>query len=131
MSDPLTAFTRTSSLAATAGAIARASTRYRPLLVYVERRPGGFRWSPAHRGGPYPLLRTAAVVLGVDHHRLVLPFRPVPGNGNAAWRGLSIVGDPRDPAPGRWTVLTLEAATPAGEVEDRLAAAFELPRLLN
>ena len=56
-----------------------AATEYPPLLVYVERRGRLYRWSPAHRGGPYPLLRVWARFLQVDHHSLVLPFRTVDG----------------------------------------------------
>jgi hypothetical protein len=45
--------------------------------VYVERFGDRWRWSPAHRGGAYPLLRVVARFLRVDHYRIVVPFRTV------------------------------------------------------
>src|SRR5665811_1314952 len=44
-------------------------------LIYIERRGDLYRWSPAHRGGSYPLLRVVANFLGVDHFRIYLGFR--------------------------------------------------------
>ncbi|MGZ8761194.1 MAG: hypothetical protein ACXWXV_11585, partial [Aeromicrobium sp.] len=61
---------RGARLDAVAGAVAAASGKTR--FVYVERRGSLFRWSPAHRGGPYPLLRETAKVLGTDYHELIL-----------------------------------------------------------
>lgn len=67
-----------SDLATVADAIGRASAINGP--VYVERRGTLYRWSLTHRGGPYPLLRETAKLLGLDHHTLVLPFRAVEGH---------------------------------------------------
>jgi len=64
-----------STLAAVAEAIAEAS-KYQ-VLIHVELLEQGWRWSIAHRGGPYPLLRETARFLKVDYHRLHLPFRQV------------------------------------------------------
>lgn len=47
--------------------------------VYVERRGAGYRWSPAHAGGSYPLHREVALTIDVDYHRFVLPFVTVDG----------------------------------------------------
>jgi len=52
-----------------------------PGEVYVEHFAAGWRWSPAHRGGSYPLLRVTARFLQVDHSRIVVPFRTV----NSDW----------------------------------------------
>ena len=51
--------------------------------VYIERRGDGYRWSPAHPGGPYPILREVARFLELDHHRLIV--------GCAAVDDLSVV----------------------------------------
>lgn len=51
--------------------------------VYVERFGDRWRWSPAHRGGAYPLLRVVSRFLRVDHHRIIVPFRTVE-DGRAA-----------------------------------------------
>src|SRR5437870_774655 len=45
--------------------------------VYVERRGDAYRWSIAHRGGFYPLLRELALLLRVPYTSLVIPFRTV------------------------------------------------------
>ena len=47
--------------------------------VYVERRGGRFRWSFAHRGGPYPLLREVASYAGIPHDQIVLATETVDG----------------------------------------------------
>jgi len=102
-----------------AHAVATASGKTR--LIYVERRASLYRWSPAHRGGPYPLLRETAKVLGADYHALVLPCRGLP-------TGLAIVdaepayGEPAD----AWTVLEFDSAQPVDLVRTRLRAALAL-----
>lgn len=98
-------------------AVAMASGKTR--FIYVERRGSLFRWSPAHRGGGYPLLRETARILGVDWHRIILPFRTLP-------TGLAIVdAEPKYPAPpDSWTVLEFESASPANMVRDRVEAAL-------
>jgi hypothetical protein len=68
--------------------------------LYVERRADGYRWSLAHRGGPYPLLREAARFVGVDHRSLVVGCRSV-GDG---WCALQL--GPHDGSePEAWAVL--------------------------
>ena len=47
--------------------------------VYVERLSDGWRWSLAHRGGTYPLLRITARFLRVDHARIMIGFRTITG----------------------------------------------------
>lgn len=47
--------------------------------AYIERRGAGYRWSIAHRGGPYPLLREVARLLDVPHSSLIMRFRTVDG----------------------------------------------------
>jgi hypothetical protein len=42
--------------------------------IYVERLGSTYRWSPMHRGGPYPLLREVAKLLDLPYRLLVLPF---------------------------------------------------------
>ena len=63
---------RVSSLSVVAEAVADASQTCN--AVHLERWSSGWRWSPAHRGGGYPLLRTVARHLNVEHHLLILPF---------------------------------------------------------
>jgi hypothetical protein len=55
------------------------ATTWRRKLTYVERRGAQYRWSPAHRGGPYPLLREVAKAIGVPHDSIVLPFMTIDG----------------------------------------------------
>jgi hypothetical protein len=83
--------------------------------VYVERCSNGYRWSPAHAGGPYPLLREVALFLDRDHHGLVI--------GCAAVDGYSIVAPegPNMPKPRAWAFLTSPA--------DDAVVAEELARL--
>ena len=99
-------------------AVAAASGKTR--LIYVERRGSLFRWSLAHRGGAYPLMRETAKVLGVDHHRIILPFRTLP-------TGLAIVNaEPpySSPADG-WTMLEFESAESVQAVRARIRAALQ------
>jgi len=48
----------------------------------VERRSDHYRWSLAHPGGGYPILRITARFLHVDHSRIVVGFRTL-SNGIA------------------------------------------------
>lgn len=93
-----------------------------PGHVYVERFDDGWRWSPAHRGGAYPLLRVTARFLRVDHFRVIVPFRAV-GHG---WCVLMPDGDDLVFDPAAWTVLSFEGPTPravvAQDIERELAA---------
>jgi hypothetical protein len=66
-----------SSLAVVAEAVSVATDHERQ--IYVERLSDGWRWSLAHRGGSYPLLRITARFLQVDHHKIMIGFRTLPG----------------------------------------------------
>ena len=46
--------------------------------IYVERRSNLFRWSLAHPGGGYPILRITARFLHVDYRRIFVGFRSLP-----------------------------------------------------
>ena len=61
-----------------AQAIADAASRHAPL-VYVERHGERWRWSLAHRGGPYPLLRETARFLGMPPSSLLMSCTCVDG----------------------------------------------------
>ncbi len=100
--------------------------------IYVERRGALYRWSPAHRGGPYPLLRITAKFLQMDHHGLLVPCRPLDGESKAGfgpdgiWEGVCIVGtkeDESDP-PDAWALLEFDGVMPAPEVEARITDAL-------
>jgi len=67
--------------------------------VYVERRADGLRWSPAHPGGPYAILREVARFLDLDHHTLVV--------GSAALNGTSVAAPKprRMPKPAAWSFM--------------------------
>jgi hypothetical protein len=107
-----------------------AATEFTPLLVYVERRGDRYRWSPAHRGGPYPLMRVTARFLQMDHQGLVLPFRtltnetPAGFGQDGIWEGVCIVRGSEDDQgpPDAWTVLEFDAAQTAADVKVMLAA---------
>jgi hypothetical protein len=110
-----------------------AATEFTPLLVYVERRIDLYRWSPAHRGGPYPLMRVTARFLQTDYHALVLPCRalkdasPVAGFGkDGIWQGVCIVTGEEDEngPPAAWTVLEFDAPQTAAAVRGRILGAL-------
>jgi hypothetical protein len=62
--------------------------------IYVERRSDLYRWSLAHPGGGYPILRIAAQFLHVDHARIFVGFRTL-SNGMAIMRDdPSVVEEP-------------------------------------
>jgi hypothetical protein len=65
-----------SSLATVAEAVAAVTEH--ETQVYVERLSDGWRWSLAHRGGSYPLLRITARFLQVEHHKIIIGFRTLP-----------------------------------------------------
>ena len=52
--------------------------------IYVERTKGRYRWSLAHRGGPYPLLRIVARFLHVDHRLAMVGYWTTP-DGWCVW----------------------------------------------
>ena len=88
--------------------------------VHVERFEDGCRWSPAHRGGGYPLLRAVARFLGADHRRITVPFRTV-GDG---WTVLSPDDDALDGAPLSTAMLTFQAPASRVDIDRELTRAF-------
>jgi hypothetical protein len=89
-----------------------------PGHAYIERHLTGWRWSPAHRGGAYPLLRVCARWLGVDHHRVIVPFRTV-GDG---WAVL-MPDEGVAPNPLAATVLAFEEPATVELIVERLGEA--------
>jgi hypothetical protein len=65
-----------SPLATVAEAVAVATEH--ETQIYVERLSDGWRWSLAHRGGPYPLLRITARFLQVNYRKIRIGFRALP-----------------------------------------------------
>jgi hypothetical protein len=128
MSNLPLSITHGSSLAVITDSVGRASSVTPPH--YVERRGVVFRWSSAHRGDPYPLLRTVAKVLDLDYRSLVigcsgLPDSPSGFGSDGMWEGLCIVPAPAKAGqPDAWAVLELDQPTFPDEVRRRIAAAF-------
>lgn len=94
-----------------------------PGDVYVERFPEGWRWSPAHRGGPYPLLREVAQFLGIPHTRFAVRFRTV----DDEWTVL-MPDDPDGPLrhpPEATAIVAFTAPARGEEVRNRILAATE------
>ncbi|HEY5519017.1 MAG TPA: hypothetical protein VIK08_00015 [Candidatus Limnocylindrales bacterium] len=114
-----------STLPAVAQAIADAS---RPRsLFYVERFGHHCRWSPAHRGGPYPLLRETAKLLDVDYHTLVVHARAISPTGfdaDGIWAGVSALDFGDETPPDASMVLNLDGPTSEQQVLERLADLF-------
>lgn len=106
------AMVRASDLADVAAGIAEAAKN--TSVFYVERVDGGWRWSLAHRGGAYPLLRVAARFLGVDHTRLVVGFRTIDGCAVASLDPYLAV------QPNEWTLIEVDHPVSADEVELRI-----------
>lgn len=92
-----------------------------PGSVYVEQLSDGWRWSPAHRGGAYPLLRIVARFLGVDYARIVLPFNTT----EDGWAVLQPDDDVVGPAAATAVLSFTETAT-VGTVRQRLVEEFGL-----
>ena len=84
-----------------AKAIATASEIERHL--YIERRGELFRWSLAHRGGSYPLLRITARFLDVDYQRIYVGFRTLPNGYSIICENPSDFDD-----PDAWCILDLD-----------------------
>jgi len=86
--------------------------------IYVERRADLYRWSLAHPGGGYPLLRVTARFLGVDYHRIYVGFRTLPD-------GTAIICE--DPGgveePDGWSLLDLPAAVDPAAAAELMASA--------
>ena len=78
--------------------------------IYVERRSDRCRWSLAHPGGGYPILRIAARFLHVDHARIFVGFRTL-DNGMAI-----LCEDPTGfDEPNAWAVLEPTAPVTTAE----------------
>jgi len=89
--------------------------------IYVERRSDLYRWSLAHAGGGYPLLRTAARFLGIDHHRIYIGFRTLP-DGTAI-----LCDDPESvECPDEWALLALPAPVSPAVAAEFIAGATVL-----
>lgn len=86
--------------------------------VYVERLGSRYRWSIAHRGGAYPLLREVAAFLGVPYHSLAVPFRTV--------QGWTVVRPEPNPGKRVGGGAFVEAATESSTVRKRIEAALPL-----
>jgi len=87
--------------------------------VYIERRSDLYRWSLAHSGGAYPLLRITARFLGIDYHRLYVGFRTLP-DGTAI-----LCDDPegaKEPADA-WSLVELAATVGAVTAADLITSA--------
>ena len=93
--------------------------------IYIERVSGGYRWSPTHSGGSYPLLRITARFLDVDHHRFAIAFRTVSD-------GICILcQDPEHPSPAeQWAVIDFDEPVEAPVVRQRIAQALAYPARL-
>ena len=106
-----------SPLASVAEAMAVASLEARRL--YVERREGGWRWSPVSRGGASPLLRETARILLCDHGRIQIAFRALE-DGSCI-----LTSDPAEQRTGvRWTILELDGPISPGSAAERVGAAL-------
>ena len=87
--------------------------------VYVERAGSGWRWSLTHPGGSYPLLRTTARFLRVDHRRISVGFR------TAADGVCVLCADPDEPLPAdAWAIIDFDGATSSTVVKERILWAF-------
>jgi hypothetical protein len=94
--------------------IASAGFESRHEYLYVERKGQRYRWSPAHRGGAYPLLRIAARYLDVSHHQIILGFRTV---GDYA----IICEKPNEfEQPDAWCIIDTEVPCTPEEIENLL-----------
>jgi hypothetical protein len=90
----------------------------RESTVYVERFDGLYRWSLAHRGGAYPLLRVTANFLQMDYHVLAIGFRTVLND----W---TVLGDGDDePAPDDAAIVPLAYPTLPHEAAELVSQAL-------
>lgn len=83
--------------------------------IYVERRGDQWRWSLAHKGGPYPLLRISAQFLQMDYCLLAGIGSRVVGDG---WC-VQIVDD-FGHEPDGWSVLTFDSPATVQQVTETL-----------
>ncbi|MBA3653483.1 MAG: hypothetical protein H0W70_04745 [Actinobacteria bacterium] len=103
-----------SSLEDVVAALTEASRAER--IAYVERGVDGWRWSLAHKGGPYPLLRITARFLQVDHRRVMVPTRSLP-NGYCVW------GDIADNPGAVWRMIELDKKATPRSITDAVETA--------
>jgi hypothetical protein len=83
--------------------------------LYVERLDNGWRWSLAHRGGSYPLLRISARFLNVSHNRIMVGFRTLPDGFAVLCEDPQLIRTPEAAA-----VITFAAGSSPAEVEQRI-----------
>lgn len=102
-----------SSLAAVAEAVSVATEH--ESEIYVERLSDGWRWSLAHRGGGYPLLRITARFLQVEHHKILIGFRTLPDGHAVLCEDPAAVRSPESAA-----VIDFEADSSPASVERRI-----------
>jgi hypothetical protein len=90
--------------------------------IYVERLSDGWRWSLAHRGGSYPLLRITARFLRVDYRKIMIGFRTLPD-------GVSVLCD--DPKavehPKVAAIIEFERDSSPASAERRIVEVLGLP----
>ncbi len=107
-----------SSLQTVASAVAAATEHERRL--YVERLARGWRWSPASRGGPYPLLRITARFLKMDYHHLLIPCRALEDGTTIVCR------NPEQPSkPKAWALIDFDGPATRQEVALRIRQTFD------
>jgi hypothetical protein len=106
-----------SSLDEVAEAVAVATEHER--RVYVERLDGGYRWSPVHSGGAYPLLRITARFLRVDYRDITVAFRAV---ADAVYILSAEVQQAT--IADAWAVVDFDVPASSEETRDRIRAAL-------
>lgn len=87
--------------------------------IYVERRSPLYRWSLAHSGGGYPLLRIAARFLGIDYKRIYLGYRTLPDGTAIICDDPQAVGEPDE-----WALLSLPDVISPGAAAELIAEAI-------
>ncbi len=102
------------SLCDVAAAVSTASEVER--LFYIEYLGDGWRWSLAHRGGAYALMRITARFLGVDYRAMLIGFRTVDGVAVMAARSVVEVQAA--------SFIELDGPCSADYIEERIAAVF-------
>ncbi|MFZ6005786.1 MAG: hypothetical protein ACOYXM_17825 [Actinomycetota bacterium] len=91
--------------------------------VYIERMAGGWRWSPVHPGGGYPLLRITARFLQIDYHHLRVPFRTLDDDNTIVCRNPD-----RPSRPKAWALIDFDGPATPDEVEIRIRQTLDAPR---
>ena len=106
-----------SPLATVAEAVAVATEH--ETQVYVERLSDVWRWSLAHRGGSYPLLRITARFLRVAHRKIMIGFRTLPDGFSVLCEDPDMVQDPEVAA-----IIDFEPASSPAAIERRILDHF-------